>query len=284
MKVYMEILRPVNAIMAVVSVLLVALIGWEFDLRVLVACFVVFIATGAGNVINDYFDYEIDAINRPQRPIPSGRIRRGIAGAYGIGLFILASALGFYLGPLPGFIVVGSSLLMIYYAHTLKRKCFIGNLVVSFLTGLSFVFGGLIVGETVKAAYIGFYAFLMTMAREIIKDMEDIEGDKMEGATTLPIKYGHRIASIIAATFMLIASLTSPILYTINIFSILYIPILSIAIIVFLKAAFKILKDPRKETAGEVSKQIKIGMGITFIAFALGSRTITRIILGIIFT
>ncbi|BDH78935.1 MAG TPA: UbiA family prenyltransferase [Methanothermobacter sp.] len=284
MKVYMEILRPVNAIMAVVSVLLVALIGWEFDLRVLVACFVVFIATGAGNVINDYFDYEIDAINRPQRPIPSGRIRRGVAGAYGIGLFILASALGFYLGPLPGFIVVGSSLLMIYYAHTLKRKCFIGNLVVSFLTGLSFVFGGLIVGETVKAAYIGFYAFLMTMAREIIKDMEDIEGDKMEGATTLPIKYGHRIASIIAATFMLIASLTSPILYTINIFSILYIPILSIAIIVFLKAAFKILKDPRKETAGEVSKQIKIGMGITFIAFALGSRTITRIILGIIFT
>lgn len=284
MKVYMEILRPVNAIMAVVSVLLVALIGWEFDLRVLVACFVVFIATGAGNVINDYFDYEIDAINRPQRPIPSGRIRRGVAGAYGIGLFILASALGFYLGPLPGFIVVGSSLLMIYYAHTLKRKCFIGNLVVSFLTGLSFVFGGLIVGETVKAAYIGFYAFLMTMAREIIKDIEDIEGDKMEGATTLPIKYGHRIASIIAATFMLIASLTSPILYTINIFSILYIPILSIAIIVFLKAAFKILKDPRKETAGEVSKQIKIGMGITFIAFALGSRTITRIILGIIFT
>lgn len=280
----MEILRPVNAIMAVVSVILVALIGWELDLRVLVGCFVVFTATGAGNVINDYFDYEIDAINRPQRPIPSGRISRGVAGAYAIGLFILASALGFYLGPLPGFIVVGSSLLMIYYAHTLKRECFIGNFVVSFLTGLSFIFGGVIVGEIVKAAYIGFYAFLMTMAREIIKDMEDIEGDRMEGATTIPIKYGHRVASVIAATFMLIASLTSPILYTIKIFTILYIPILSIAIIIFLKAAFTILKNPKRETAGEVSKQIKIGMGITFIAFALGSKTITKIILGIIVT
>lgn len=280
----MEILRPVNAIMAVVSVILVALIGWELDLRVIVGCFVVFTATGAGNVINDYFDYEIDAINRPQRPIPSGRISRGVAGAYAIGLFILASALGFYLGPLPGFIVVGSSLLMIYYAHTLKRECFIGNFVVSFLTGLSFIFGGVIVGEIVKAAYIGFYAFLMTMAREIIKDMEDIEGDRMEGATTIPIKYGHRVASVIAATFILIASLTSPILYTIKIFTILYIPILSIAIIIFLKAAFTILKNPKRETAGEVSKQIKIGMGITFIAFALGSKTITKIILGIIVT
>ncbi|MDI9623593.1 MAG: UbiA family prenyltransferase [Methanothermobacter sp.] len=281
MKAYIEILRPVNALMAVVSILLMALIGWEFNLRVLIAAVVVFMATGAGNIINDYFDYEIDAINRPGRPIPSGRIRRGVAGVYAIILFILASIFGFYLGLFPGFIVVGSSLLMIYYAHTLKRECFIGNFVVSFLTGLSFVFGGIIVGETVKAAYIGFYAFLMSMAREIIKDMEDIEGDRMEGAKTLPIKYGHKISSIIAAIFIFIASLTSPILYIIKIFSILYIPILSMAIIVFLGAAFKILSDPRKETASRVSKQIKIGMGITFIAFALGSETLTKIILGL---
>ncbi|MBC7118343.1 UbiA family prenyltransferase [Methanothermobacter tenebrarum] len=281
MKAYIEILRPVNAFMAVVSIILMALIGWKFNLKVLLAAAVVFMATGAGNVINDYFDYEIDAINRPGRPIPSGRIRREVAGVYAMGLFILASMFGFYLGSLPGFIVAGSSLLMIYYAHTLKRECFIGNFVVSFLTGLSFVFGGIIVGETVKAAYIGLYAFLMTMAREIIKDMEDIEGDKMEGAKTLPIKYGHKTSSIIAAIFIFIASLTSPILYIIKIFSILYIPILAIAIIVFLKAAFKILSDPRRETATRVSKQIKIGMGITFIAFALGSETLTKIILGI---
>ncbi|KUK00853.1 MAG: geranylgeranylglycerol-phosphate geranylgeranyltransferase [Methanobacteriaceae archaeon] len=281
MKAYIEILRPVNAIMAVVSIVLIALIAWKFNLDVLVAAIIVFMATGAGNTINDYFDYEIDAVNRPERPIPSGRVSREAAGAYSLVLFVLASVLGFFLGSLPGIIVVGSSLLMTYYAHTLKRKCLIGNLVISFLTGLSFVFGGVIVGEIVKAAYIGFYAFLMTMAREIIKDMEDIEGDKMEGATTLPIRYGHRISSIIAAIFMFTASLTSPILYIINVFGILYIPALVLAIIVFIRAAFKILADPRKETAGKVSKQIKIGMGITFIAFALGSKTLTKMILGL---
>jgi len=280
MKAYIEILRPVNAIMAVVSIILIALIAWKFNLDVLVAAIIVFMATGAGNTINDYFDYEIDVVNRPERPIPSGRVSRGAAGAYSLVLFVLASVLGFFLGSLPGIIVVGSSLLMTYYAHTLKRKCLIGNLVISFLTGLSFVFGGVIVGEIAKAAYIGFYAFLMTMAREIIKDMEDIEGDKIEGATTLPIKYGHRISSIIAAIFMFTASLTSPILI-IDVFSILYIPVLVLAIIIFIRAAFKILADPRKETAGEVSKQIKIGMGITFVAFALGSKTLTKMILGL---
>lgn len=281
MKAYIEILRPVNAMMAVISIILVAIIGWKFDLNIVVAAMVVFIATGAGNTINDYFDYEIDAINRPGRPIPSGRISRGVAGAYSLILFVLASVLGFCLGLLPGIIVVGSSLLMVYYAHTLKRKCLIGNIVISFLTGLSFIFGGIIVGEVVKAAYIGFYAFLMTMAREIIKDMEDIEGDKMEGAATLPIRYGNKISSITAAIFMFIASLTSPILYIIDVFGILYIPVLSLAIIVFLEGAFKILADPRRETVRKVSKQIKIGMGITFIAFALGSKTLTKIILGL---
>lgn len=281
MKAYIEILRPVNAIMAVVSVILMALITWKFNIDVLMAGIIVFMATGAGNTINDYFDYEIDAINRPERPIPSGRVSRRAAGVYSLVLFVFASVLGFCLGLLPGIIVVGSSLLMIYYAYTLKRKCIIGNLAISFLTGLSFIFGGVVVGEIVIGAYIGFYAFLMTMAREIIKDMEDIEGDQIQGAATLPIRYGQRISSIIAAIFMFIASLTSPILYIIDVFSILYIPVLSLAIIVFLKGAFKILADPRRETAGKVSKQIKIGMSITFIAFALGSKTLTKIVLGL---
>ena len=74
MNAYLEIIRPGNAIMAVIAVLLVAIISGIFTLNVLLACTVVFIITGAGNSINDYFDHKIDAINKPYRPIPSGRI------------------------------------------------------------------------------------------------------------------------------------------------------------------------------------------------------------------
>ncbi|MDI9619133.1 UbiA family prenyltransferase [Methanothermobacter sp.] len=272
---YIEILRPVNAVMAVITVILMALIAGRFDVDVLLACIVVFTATGAGNVINDYFDHEIDRVNRPSRPIPSGRITRRAAGIYSILLFVLALALGFYLGPLPGLVVASSSLLMVYYAWSLKKRCLVGNITISFLTGMSFVFGGIVVGELSASIYLGTYAFLMTMAREIVKDMEDVEGDLVEGATTLPITHGMRVSGILAAAFMLSASLTSPSLYIIGIFSILYIPVLAVAVIFFLRAAFMILKGQDRETASRVSGFIKVGMAVTFLAFAAGSGTVT---------
>jgi geranylgeranylglycerol-phosphate geranylgeranyltransferase len=275
---YIEILRPVNAVMAVITVILMALIAGRFDVDVLLACIVVFTATGAGNVINDYFDHEIDRVNRPSRPIPSGRITRGAAGIYSVLLFVLASALGFYLGPLPGLVVASSSLLMGYYAWSLKKRCLVGNITISFLTGMSFVFGGIVVGEISASIYLGIYAFLMTMAREIVKDMEDVEGDLVEGATTLPITHGMRVSGILAAAFMLSASLTSPSLYIIGIFSILYIPVLAVAVLFFLRAAFMILRAQDRETASRVSGLIKVGMAVTFLAFAAGSGTVTGMV------
>jgi len=274
---YIEILRPINAIMAVITVILMALITGRSDFTVLLASVVVFTATGAGNVINDYFDHEIDAINRPERPIPSERISRGAAGVYSIILFALASLMGFYLGLLPGLVVVSSSLLMVYYAWRLKKRCLVGNITISFLTGLSFVFGGMVLGEVRASILLGLYAFLMTMAREIVKDMEDVEGDRAEGATTLPITHGMRVSGVLAASFMLIASLTSPSLYLLGIFSALYIPVLLVAVAVFLRAAIMILRSQDRTTASRVSRLIKVGMALTFIAFAAGSRTITAL-------
>lgn len=271
MNAYLEILRPGNALMAVIAVLLVALINGDFNFNVLLAALAVFMATGAGNAVNDYFDHKIDAINKPQRPIPSGRISLKNAGIYSAAIFIVATVIGFYIGVLPGMIVLLSSLLMIWYAYSLKRKCLIGNFSISFLTGLCFVFGGIVVGHIYVSLVLGFYAFLMTIAREIVKDMEDVEGDKEEGSTTLPITHGKKTSSILAAFFMVFASLTSPILYFMGIFSLSYLIVLIAAIVVFLSCAVSILRDTSVENTAKVSKKLKIGMGITFLAFALGS-------------
>ncbi|HML05649.1 MAG TPA: UbiA family prenyltransferase [Methanobacterium sp.] len=276
MNAYLEILRPGNAVMAVIAILLMMLISGNFTLAPILAALVVFVVTGAGNVINDYFDYKIDAINKPKRPIPSGRISRKTAGIYSIALFaigiIVAFSTKFLLDNfLLGIIALLSSLLMIYYAYSLKKKALIGNLSISFLTGLCFVFGGIAVGEIITSIYLGVYAFLMTMAREIVKDMEDVEGDKKEGATTFPIIYGMKKSSILAAALMIIASVTSPVLYFIGIFNILYLAVLFIAIILFLVGAVSILKDQSVENSAKVSKRIKIGMSIIFLAFAAGS-------------
>jgi len=268
---YLEILRPGNAIMAVIAIFLMAVISGKFTLEALMAGVVVFIITGAGNSINDYFDHKIDAINKPERPIPSGRISLKTALIYSIFLFVMGIIIAFSINLLLGMIAFLSSVLMIFYARDLKTKCLVGNMSISFLTGLCFVFGGIAVGQIAVSIYLGFFAFLMTMAREIVKDMEDVEGDKIEGAATLPILRGMRTSSILAAIFMILASIGSPLLYFMGIFSVFYLPVLFLAIIIFLYCATSILKDQSVENAKKVSKRIKLGMAITFVAFAVGS-------------
>lgn len=271
MNAYLEIIRPGNAVMAVIAVLLVMLISGNFTLNAFLACFVVFIVTGGGNAINDYFDHKIDAINKPGRPIPSGRISLRTAGIYSLALFAIGTIIAFIIGILPGIIALLTSILLVLYAYNLKRMLLIGNMGVSFLTGLTFIFGGVVVGAIATSIYLGFFAFLMTMAREIVKDMEDVEGDKKEGATTLPIIYGMRSASILAASFMIIASIASPVLYFIGIFNIFYLVPLFAAIVIFLSSAVSILRDQSTANTAKVSKRIKMGMGIIFLAFAVGS-------------
>jgi geranylgeranylglycerol-phosphate geranylgeranyltransferase len=278
MNAYLEILRPFNALMGVIAVILVAIIGGNFTLYVPVACVIVFIFTGAGNAINDYFDHKIDAINKPQRPIPSGRISLKATAIYSTALFVIATIMALLIGIIPGIIVVLSAILMFLYAYRLKTSCLIGNLSIAFLTGLCFVFAGVILGEIFVSVLLGFYAFLMTMAREIVKDMEDVEGDSAEGASTFPIRFGMRASSILAAFFMIFASLTSPLLYFIGIFNIIYLIFLIFAIALFLICAVSILRDQSIENNRIVSKRIKIGMGIVFMGFAFGSQLTTTLL------
>jgi geranylgeranylglycerol-phosphate geranylgeranyltransferase len=271
MNAYLEILRPFNALMGVIAVLLVAIISGNFTIYVPVACVIVFIFTGAGNAINDYVDHKIDAINKPERPIPSGRISLRAAAIYSISLFTISTIMALVIGIIPGIIVVLSASLMFLYAYRLKKSCLIGNMSIAFLTGLCFVFAGVVLQTVFLSVLLGFYAFLMTMAREIVKDMEDVEGDSAEGASTFPIRYGMRASSTLAAVFMIVASLTSPLLFFIGIFNIIYLIVLSFAIILFLTCAISILRDQSLNNTRIVSKRIKIGMGIVFLAFALGS-------------
>lgn len=100
-----------------------------------------------GNVINDYFDYKIDLINKPQRPIPSGRISLNNAKNYAYLLFIVAAIIGFIISYLadtwiPCGIVIFSDIVLYLYAYKLKSTPLIGNLTVGFMTGLCFIFAG----------------------------------------------------------------------------------------------------------------------------------------------
>ncbi|MDR2624244.1 MAG: UbiA family prenyltransferase [Methanobrevibacter sp.] len=273
---YLEILRPFNGLMSTIAPILVGIMEKNMGIPILIGILAVFLSTGGGNVINDFYDYRIDSINRPDRPIPSGKISLKNAKNYGLSLFITAIILGIVISIminsyLPCILVMLNCTIMYYYGRDLKKLPLIGNITVAYLTGSCFIFGGLILGKIYIPLFLSFFAFMMTLSREIIKDIEDVKGDELENANTFPIKYGLKSSSSLASTFILIPTFISPILYFINIFNVYYITILLIAIILFVVSAYRILINQDKYTASKVSKLIKTGMFITFIAFAAGS-------------
>lgn len=221
----------------------------------------VFLVTGAGNAINDYYDREIDAINRPGRPIPSGRIEPALALRYSLAIFLA----GCLLAGLVNWICLGlaafNSLLLFFYARNLKAAPLSGNITVAFLTGSTFLFGGAAAGmQGLAANQVPFLlSFLVSMSREIAKDIEDMAGDMAGGAGTLPILAGERLSRALAAGFALAAvalGFLAP-------FGTIYLAVVTVADIFFLFSVKMVLKG---DSTGS-QKALKKGMAVALVAF-----------------
>lgn len=189
----------------------------------------ILIAAG-GYTINDYFDLKIDRINRPKDIVVGLHISKKstillyqtvtfLGVGMGIGLAYWISSITF------GFIVVITAGLLWFYATSYKRQLIIGNIVVSSLTGMSLLLVGVVAIALLHKSYTpqlllqtpiptqiyawigGFsgFAFLLTWIREIIKDIEDIEGDKDAECRTMPILWGMGWSKLVVVTLILVA-------------------------------------------------------------------------------
>jgi len=264
---YLELLRPFNGLMAVFAVFIAAmLVGFPISYQLLAAFMVVFLVSGSGMVINDYFDYNADKINRPNRPIPSGKVSRKSALVYSIILFAAANMIALFLN----FYMVGlalfNTLVTIVYSWKLKKKLLIGNVTVSWLVASTLFFGSLL-KETLSVIVVILFmlSFSANLGREITKSIEDIKGDKMLKANTLPMLVGKNFAGWIACIFILFPIIFSFMPYVMNLLSINYLFVVLIADIIFAASCFLILISPRK-----AQKFMKIGMLIALLAFLLG--------------
>ncbi len=147
---FVEITRPSNALFSGVAVLIGAIVaggGFSDIYKIILVFFVAVFACAGGNVINDYFDYEIDKINAPKRVLPRGAMSLKTAYTLSIMFFVLACVLSFMVNLLAFSICVFACGLMYLYAMTFKRKPVSGNVLVSFLTSITFIYGGVAVGS-----------------------------------------------------------------------------------------------------------------------------------------
>lgn len=151
------------------------------------------------------------------------------------------------------------------YEMKWKHEKMIGNVIIGTQTALAFIFGGIIVGKVMATGVIAAAVFLSIVGREIVKDIEDVGGDR--GRTTLPMRIGVRNAGIVAAVLIILAVLISPLpYYPLHIFGLEYLLVVSIADILFIGSLPLIFKNAKL-----ARKMLKFAMLVAIIAFITGA-------------
>lgn len=237
----------------------------------------------AGYVVNDLYDTDIDRINRPSKVIIGEEVTEGQATRY----FWTLNVIGFLLG-LAAAISVGKwrlvtiqavmAALMLFYAQSLKRKLIIGNITVALSAAL--VIGilplyelqfapqmeyrtGLITAYVLMAAagYAGF-AFLTTLVREIVKDIQDMPGDREEGCQSIPIVFGEKMAKIIALVITVIVEV-AVVVISFKVIGIAYVPGMAgmgVVVLLGLVSGYKIFRAKDQNGYRSASTWIKVWM------------------------
>jgi 4-hydroxybenzoate polyprenyltransferase len=262
------------------------------------------ILLGAGGyVINDYYDRRVDNINRPDSVVVDKLLPRRSAIIYHIALtaaaIVLAAIFAWHLHMISIFLMyVMLAGLFWMYSTTYKKQLFVGNLVVSVCTALIPLQVGLFEYLTLTREYgydmllndlsfmpimhwmaaFAFFAFIINLIREIVKDMEDLEGDNYYGCNTIPLCYGIRIAKIISISLSIITIVALIMVYQLYIHD--FITLLYISAFIILPLAVAAILTVRADEAKDyhrVSTILKIAM-LTGVLYSIIARQIIQFV------
>ena len=273
-KSYFQLSRPVNVLITLVSIPVACWIAGgtacSWFIILLSSMTGALVASGA-NAINDVFDIVIDRINRPDRPLPRGALTPQDARRMWLIVSALAIFINLFLNSTALLIVVLSISLLYFYSARLKRTVLIGNVVIGSMTGMAFIYGGVVVGRIERAVVPAIFAFFVNLARELLKDIEDMEGDRKEHAITLPIKYGV-LPALVLATISLGVLLGTTIL---AVLFALYHPVFSYIVfaadLLICISIILMWRDHSSISINRASTILKISMIIGLISIIVGS-------------
>jgi len=265
---YLQLFRLGNCIMGVIGLILATIIAagagiQDHLLQLALASGVVFLFIIGGNSLNDYLDREIDQTAHPERPIPSGRIKPADAKNIVILAFALTIILSLPLRPSAFLVVISAVIIMLAYELITKKRGLLGNLSIAWLTGSLFLLGGAVVDRLEVTVPLAAMAFLATLGREIVKDVEDMASDA--GRRTLPQRIGAKRAGLVASAAFLTAVALSFEPFLIGRFGVAYLAVVLVADGIFIYCSTVHFRNP---TQGQ--SWAKKGMLVALIAFLMG--------------
>ncbi len=268
-----RLIRPgttLSGILATVVGAYVAVSGQPDWSRVALAAFVVATIQGAGNTLNDIFDYEADVINKPWRPLPAGKITTREASRLTGALILAGLVTALFLGVHNLLLAIVVAVTLYAYAAFLKQTLLIKNLVVATASALTVVYGAMAVGRLNQSVYLLVaIIFLGILAREILKDMADVDGDMATGTRTVPIAWGLGTAKVLFAVCM-VATIAA-IALSMNELSSIYKTVALVGVIPFLGyVIYKVATSDAAAVYERLSGWLKFGFFVWFAAILLG--------------
>lgn len=273
MKSYFQIIRPLNLIITAFASFIAYYIVAEqiiyTNLMLIIAATV--LTAGAGNIINDIIDIDIDTINKPHRPLPSKNMT--VSSAYVTYSVLAASSItsGFFLGYHSFAAVILVNFILLFYTIFLKRRPFWGNFLVAFISGYLFYFCSITTGNFEMIIPLAISAFLFHFIREITKDIADIEGDRARNSNTMAIKLGERRTVIL--TRLLIMTLMFYLIYlmTFGGYHFYFTLIICFSVLpVLIFVLFRMSGDLKSIAYEKLSLIMKIDMFFGILAFYFG--------------
>ncbi|OYT40908.1 MAG: geranylgeranylglyceryl phosphate synthase [Desulfurococcales archaeon ex4484_58] len=270
---YIVSFRVLNSSMTGLGIVFAIILysGWKPDIMVLVIGFLTgFLGSSSAMLINDYMDRYVDSINKPWKPIPSGRVDPLKIRDLSILFLVLTIIINIPLGAIV--VLVTTIYALISYIYSFLRKHWWSQLIVAFSTTSPIVYGYFAVNPEQKymllATLYSLTIFTASISREVLKAVIDIEGDKKQGYNTIPLKIGLektiKLLKISALTSTILAYMTGVICRV----SIYYYILITITVTIYL---YEIINSTRniedKEKLDRARKNILYAMLIGLIAY-----------------
>jgi geranylgeranylglycerol-phosphate geranylgeranyltransferase len=217
-----------------------------------------FFLSGTALVLNDYFDLEVDQVNAPQRALPSGKVSPREAIILSLVATLLGLAAAFAIG-LPALILsiifwgVG-----VLYNWKFKQTGLVGNLMVSSSVAITFILGGIAVGQPWNkiVCFFSLQAFLIDLAEEIAGDAMDIEGDRKRGSKSIAIRLGRNYALRISGVLFALVACVSFVPFLLGWLGIGYLILVSILSLALIFFTTRLLKSRTPEEGRSMMRRI----------------------------
>ncbi|HEY4673915.1 MAG TPA: UbiA family prenyltransferase [Nitrososphaerales archaeon] len=270
-----SLIRPVNSVMIGFAVIVgVAVVEPSkiLSLESMLGFFTGFFVSSYSMVINDVYDIEIDRINSPNRPIPSGTMSLMQANMFAAVLLLIGFASASLISLTNIAVAALFGLIAWGYSYWGKKRGLSGNMMVAASMAVPYVFGGVAIGKgsDVMLWSLALTSFLAGTGREVVKTISDVDGDKARDVRSIAITKGEKMASRIGALFFLAAVSTSLLPLILGITGIVYAVLVLVTDAFFIYISAKIIRNYSVEGAIKVKKLALGGMMLGLLAFLFG--------------